>query len=479
MHKIGMPPGRIPKTGRSAATSRQEPPLRALRGSRMNVRLSNAWYTVLSSYWILPTLMVGGAVALSLGAVAFDASYTIKPAWLSGWIYQGDADGARTILAAIAGSIATITGVVFSIMILVLAQVSSQFGPLPLRHFQRDSGGKVTLGIFLGTFLYGLLVMRAVRGGEDTAVFVPHASVTIGVALGLLSLAALIYFIQHMANTIQAETIIDRIGEVLDETVDSLFPDGLENGESRREEAGAGGLPEEFDREAQPILAGGSGYLQSVDLDGLVRIAADHDLVLRLERRPGAYVFPGSPLAAAWPGARVDDRLSRAIAAAFTLGSRRTPTQDVTFPVTQLTGIAVRSLSPGINDPFTAVICVERLGAALCRLAERKIPPSWRRDEAGLGRLLVPSRTFDDVADAAFTPIRRYGSSHAMVAMSLLETIAAVASRARRDEDRAALLQHALLAERGARASLAESRDRDAVQDRYRCVLGALGRKAT
>jgi len=414
--------------------------------------------------------MAGAAVALALVSVTVD-----KPVaeWLAlnfGWTFTGGAEGASALLGIVAGSMITIAGVVFSMTLVALSLASSQLGPRLLRSFMRDRATQVVLGTFIATFLYCVLVLRTIRRADEIA-FVPHLSVTLGVLLSVASVGVLIYFIHHVSVSIQADEIAARIGKELIERIDFLFPEQIGRGAPRiPTEPPEAGFFEAFDREARPVGADGDGYLQFIDAEALLALAMEEDLVVRLERRPGNYVVASCPLALVWPGSRVTDRLTDQVQSLFVLGHRRTSDQDLEFGVNQLVEIAVRALSPGLNDPFTAITCVDHLGSALCRLATRDIPSTYRHDPQKQLRVIAPATTFPEVMDAAFNQIRQYGRSSAAVTIRLLETIAVVAGFVHRPEDRAALLRHAEMIARGAREGLPEDEDRRAVEERCQAV---------
>jgi uncharacterized membrane protein len=226
-------------------------------------------------------------------------------------------------------------------------------------------------------------------------------------------------------------------------------------------------MPEEFEREACPVAAGGDGYLQRIDADALMRLAVQEDALIRLERRPGQYVVCGSPLAMVWPGERVTDQFVAQMNSAFVLGIQRTPAQDIEFSVDQLVEVAARALSTGVNDPFTAIACVDRLGSALAHLARRAMPSPYRFDEQNRLRVVAHQIAFAEILDAAFNQIRQDSRSNAALSIRLLETIATIARATHRPEDRAALHRHAEMIASGAREGLTEAGDRRAVHERY------------
>jgi uncharacterized membrane protein len=393
--------------------------------------------------------------------------------WLSlklGWTFTGGADGVSAVMGVVAGSMITIAGVVFSMTLVTLSLASAQLGPRLLRNFMRDSTTQVVLGTFIATFLYCLIVLRTIRrGGEVT--FVPHLSVSLGVLLAVVSVGVFIYFIHHVSVSIQANEIAARIGAELNEGINRLFPEQIGRGAS---EIPVGppdpGFLEVFDREARPIGAYADGYLQFIDAQALFEIAEEEDLIVRLEQRPGNYVVASCPLVLIWPGSRVTNRLTERLHPLFVLAHQRTSGQDLEFGVNQLVEIAVRALSPGTNDPFTAITCVDRLGSALCRLASRDMPSPYRHDCQNQLRVIASADTFPAFVNAAFNQIRQYGRSSAAVTIRLLETIAVVVKFTHRPEDRATLLRHAEMITRGAAESLHEDQDRRSVEERCQAV---------
>ncbi|MEO6352113.1 MAG: DUF2254 domain-containing protein [Burkholderiaceae bacterium] len=436
----------------------------------MKAHIHKYWDRLRSSFWFLPSIMTGCAIVLAFASVALDEAVTnqwlLSSAWV--WAYAGSAEGASSVLGTIAGSMMTIAGVVFSMTLVALSLASSQFGSRLLRNFMRDTANQVVLGTFLSTFVYCLLIMRTIRRPEDTY-FVPHLSVTIGVLFALISLGVLIYFIHHVAISIQADEIVARVGAELIDEIDRLFPQKI-----GQEATPLLDLSIAFSNESGTVAAAADGYLQFIDGDALMALAEQEDVLLRLERRPGQYVVCGSPLVMAWPGDKVTEKFVEEVNSAFILGNQRTSAQDVEFAVHQLVEIAVRALSPGINDPFTAMACVDRLGSALCRVAQRDLPSPHRFDEQGQLRIVAPASTFAGIVDAAFNQIRQYARSSAAVTIRLLETITVIAAATRQPQDQAALRRHAEMIMRSARDGLPEEEDRRTVEDRYQAANRAL-----
>ncbi len=414
------------------------------------------------------------AVALAFSAVALDEAVTDDWVLALGWSYSGGAEGASLLLGTVAGSMIAIAGTVFSMTLVALSLASSQLGPRLLRNFMRDTANQVVLGTFVATFVYCLLVLRTIRRADEVA-FVPHLSVSIALLLAMVSIGVLIYFIHHVSTSIQADEVVARVFRELEEGIDRLFPSHFGRPEAAASNATSeADPPAAFAREARPVGALSDGYLQQIDADALMDLACEQDLLLRLERRPGHYLVRGRAMVTVWPGDRVTEALVDKINAAFVLGDQRTAAQDVEFSFRQLVEIAVRALSPGINDPFTAIACVDRLGSALCRLAQRDMPSTRRHDRHGRLRLVAPGSTFTGIVDAAFNQIRQSARSNPAVAIRMLEAIAQIAGHVQRAEDKICLQRHADMIVRGAREGVPEAEDQLAVEAQFASTSQAL-----
>jgi uncharacterized membrane protein len=436
----------------------------------MRTRLLHVWKALVYSLWFFPALMVCAAVVTSFAALKLDWTLGDRAVPEAVWIWNGGPEGARAIVSTIAGSMMTVTGVVFSITVVVLVLASSQFGPRLLRNFMRDTGTKVVMGTFLATFTYSLLVLRAIRS-EDGSHFAAPLSVTGAIILALVSLAVLIYFIEHVAASIQAPVVIAKVSDEVDRAIERMFPEKLGDGRPRKRPVDSDlaimrGRP-------SAIPSSGTGYLQAVDQDGLLEMASSRDIIMELRYRPGEFIVAGTELARVWQNRSGASEIADELNSHFFLGVQRTEEQDIEFTVDQLVEVAVRALSPGINDPFTAMNSVDRLGAALCRLASREIPSPYRYDSADRLRVIAPAVGFPDLMDAAFNQIRQYGRSSTAVSIRLLEALAVLARHVKREEDRLCVAHHAKMIHNASGEAATESSDREEVETRYRAVAAA------
>lgn len=440
----------------------------------MKLQLIKIRDTLSDSFWFLPALMALLATGAALGSVAID--HALGSDWVHdmGWVWSGGADGARSVLSVVAGSIMTVVSIVFSLTVTTLAQTSSHFGPRVLRNFTSDRGVQFTLGTYIATFVYSLLVLRTVRTEHsvEESAFVPYLSVNIGMLLALTSLAVLIYFIHHVSQSIQAEKLIADVGREFQKLLPVLFPEEI--GQPQSEDANPLQLPDESQWQTAHIVAASeNGYLQGVDDDQLMSLATRHDLILKLVKRPGAFITGDEPLLRVLPSSHMTDDIEADLRACFSLGSHRTPYQDALYVVQQLVEIAAHALSPGINEPFTALTCIDWLGASLRGVAKRELPVPLRQDEDGRLRVIASALDFEELVHAAFDPIRLYGASNPDVMQRLLGIMIEIAPDLHRDLDRIALMQHARLIGEDA-AQIINETDRRRVADCLQKTLRAL-----
>lgn len=440
----------------------------------MKLQLINIRDAVVDTFWFLPALMALLAAGAALATIAIDSA--VGDAWLrdTSWVWLGGPEGARSVLSVIAGSIMTVVSIVFSLTVTTLAQTSSHYGPRVLRNFTADRGVQFTLGTFIATFIYCLMVLRTVRSIENS--FVPYISVNIGMLLALVSMAVLIYFIHHISQNIQAENLIANVGEQFLESLPVLFPEriGRPSNNTRSEQ-----LPDDSQWQAAYIvLSAATGYVQVVDDEQLIKLATQHDLMLQLARRPGGFVTTTSTLLHVLPRAHINPDIELQLRDCFSLGVHCTPHQDAKYMMQQMVEIGVHALSTGINEPFTALACIDWIGASLCGVARRELPMALRQDEHGRLRVIACTLDFEELTDTAFDQIRLYGASNPDVMLHLLKTIGDIASDVRRDSDRNALVRHAQLVGEDA-SQIVNLTDRRRVADRLQETLMTLVQSLT
>lgn len=361
------------------------------------------------------------AIILSVALIELDNLITSEMLDRLGWIYSFGPEGARAILSAIASSMITVAGLTFSITMLTLQLASSQFGPRLLRNFMADRGNQIVLGTFISTFLYCLLVLRTVRGTEGSS-FVPHVSVGFGVLLALASMAVLIYFIHHVATTIRIESLLESLAQETRETIERLYPQSVDD-DHVQQETSVIDIDPRYAVQGSAVPATVSGYVQHIDIDALMSIATKEDLVVKIEANPGVFVTAAEPIFTLHAARKVSGETIALLQGTFVVGRERTPEQDLQFSVRRIVEIAQRALSPGTNDPTTALYCIDRLGEAFVRLARRRVPSSARFDEDRKLRIITATVSFDELVSRAFAAIARYGGTDADVMGHLLRTM--------------------------------------------------------
>jgi len=380
-------------------------------------RPRDLWTDLRSTFWFVPAVIVCVAVTLAFALIETDRRLILD---LSGsWprLFGAGAAGSRGMLSTIAGSMITVAGVVFSITIVSLSLASSQYSSRVLRNFMRDRTNQTVLGVFVGIFAYCLVVLRTIRGGDEGA-FVPPLAVLVAVALAFVGIAFLIFFIDHIGSSIQASQIIATVAKETLEAVDHLFPEN--RGEPADEAEGSASTAQQQFRGAIPARR--TGYVQRVDVGALMDFARARQTIVRMECRVGEFVIEGTPLASVSEVRDADPDAVRQINAAYTVDLQRTVDQDAAYGIRQLVDVALKGLSPGINDTTTAIMCVDYLTAILARLAHRQLETPGR-GEAGELQVIVRRPTYVDFVAEAFDQIRQHADGNVAVMRRLIHSL--------------------------------------------------------
>ena len=434
------------------------------------VRRRVFWDNLHGALWFLPTVSV--VIFLVAGAVVSRVSISNDSPlrWLA---FQGTPEDARQLLIVVSSTMITVTGLVFALTIIALQIASGQYSPRLLRNFMRDRGTQLVLSIFVGAFAYstaGLHTVGVQSPGEEA--FIPRLAVSGSLGLALASLGVLIYFIHHLAHSIQIDTIMNTIVDETLYVIDDLYSDQLGSPEPEERcpdlPAWAVALPSDC-----------SGYIQAIQPEALVRAATRHDLVIRLTRMVGDHVVAGTPIAWAWhrsaDHAPPEPGLQEAIRDAVQVGFERTMLQDVPFGIRRLVDIGNKALSPAVNDPYTATQAVHHLSMVLCVLARRRLGNWLCRDEQGTVRVAVPFPEFADYLRLGTEEIRRFGAKEPTLARSLIQLLKDVGSSATSEDRRMASARHIRLVLEDAKRETAQSADMENLLADGAAALSALG----
>ncbi|MFC7475478.1 DUF2254 domain-containing protein [Dankookia sp. GCM10030260] len=425
-------------------------------------RFRQFWADLRASFWLRPAVMTLLAIVLAELLIRADGVISL-PSWLEGWVYAGGTAGARDVLGTVASATIGVAGTTFSITVAALSLASSQMGPRLLRNFTSDPGNQYALGALVSTFAFALMALRSVHDAEDGA-FVPQLAVSVGLLLAFGCVGVLIWFIHHVATSINVNTVVALVHGDLSAALRRL--------PRRSGPPDAAAEPATPDESGAPLRAPGGGYLQVLDDAELGQWAEDKDARLWLRIRPGDFVFPGSVIGRVVPAGLVDDAQS-ALGRALALGDTRSVEQDLEFAVRRLVEIGLRALSPGINDPFTAMAVLDRLGAALCELASHDLPSGchWRD---GKFRLSRGTTDYAGLVDAMFHMLRQAGTGAPAVMIRMLEIFDEVAAVEQDAQRRRSLRRHIVLTRDAATAATQDSAALAAIEARYARALGPL-----
>jgi uncharacterized membrane protein len=380
-------------------------------------------------------------IALALGSMggvlsSLEEQAPVLSAWVPTTLFPSrqDPQVAQVILSAIATSIMTVVSIVFAILLMTLTLASTQFSPRILVSFVRDRGTQWTLGVFLGTFSY---CMAALPGARSQPVpFVPVLTVTGAMLLALVAVGWLIFFIHHISQAISVNHIVDRIARETELVIDELMPRPRTRFEAMIQ-------PPPDGTDDTPILNQNSGYVRFIDVDQLLYLAKSWRVRIRVERGVGQFLPAGVPLLHVSREDRIDPLRSAELLGAFDIGPTRTLQQDVEFGVIQIVDIALRAMSPAINDPSTAISCIDQLSRILIRWLGRAPPAPVLFDPPHVPRVFVPWISVEGMLDTAFEQIRHYAARDAAVSLRLLRAIGDIAGALQQDDARAKLLERA------------------------------------
>jgi uncharacterized membrane protein len=429
-----------------------------------------------TNLWLVPAIEVLAAIALFAVTLSLDRAAYRGDFGVPSWVISGTADAARQILTAIAAAVITVVGVVFSIILVTLTLASTQFGPRMLRTFIRDRGTQLTLGTFVATFVYAVLVLVSIGPGPHGA-FVPHIGVTVTLGLMVAALGVLIYFIHHTATSIQLPHVIASIAGELAEAIAVEGGYDSEAGAAGSREAGpsAAELASWMEAGGGVVRAAASGYLQFIRHGVLVQFATGADAVIALTYRPGHFLVQGHPVALVWPpeaAARVSDALGRA----HITGPNRTLTQDISFGIDQLVEIGIRALSTAVNDTFTALTCIDWLGDSLCKITTQWHPATVHRDANGFIRVITAEPTHERLVQRAFEKIRQASTGMPAVMIRQLDALIKIMADTSSAGQRRVLLDQAAMIQRASERSVPEKADRDDIRRPYEELLAAEAR---
>ncbi|MEO6398201.1 MAG: DUF2254 domain-containing protein [Tepidiformaceae bacterium] len=385
----------------------------------MNLRLTRLHEYLRSSLWLIPSGCL--LIAFLLAEVALRIDENLDQHDTNWFLFGGGADSARAVVGTIATSMLTFTGLVFSVTMLVLQLASNQLSPRVMRTFLRDRASQMVLGVFVGTLLYAMLILRRITSQTDGTPFIPALSIWLAMVFVLLSIGLFIFFLHHMAQAIRPVSVMMSVTKETRSAIERLYPEGI--GKSVEIP-----VPDIVRASGGTVSSPGSGVITGVDEERIATIASDSASIVELRAMVGDFVREGSTLFVVHGQWNSSD--DSGLQASVALGSERIMKQDAAFGFRQLVDIANRALSPGINDPTTAVQSLDHIHELLGLLASRSIPSACREVDGQLS-VILPRLGWSDYVSLACDEIRRSGHDQIQIQrrlramlMDLLQTVA-------------------------------------------------------
>ncbi len=393
------------------------------------------------------------------------------------FLYFNQPDGARALLSTIAGSMITVAGVTFSMTLLTVSHASAQIGPRTLSGFMNDRGNQITLGTFIATFVYSILILRTIHASieskqQEFAVdgFIPHLSIFMAIVLALLSVSVLIYFIHHVPNMISTTATVARIGDDLIRKINSIFPENIGDPQSAKAQQIQLAY-KQFQQNQKALYAKENGFMRYADGDRLIEIAEKYHVIIELAAQPGQYLFPDLPLAYITdiPEERWE-KVSKQVRANLFWGTERSTEQDLFFPLDLLVEIAARALSPGINDPHTAMECINHWVTGLILLGKRSIPNRFRVDSTEHLRLVMPTISKQNYVDRFCDKMRQHVCVDTTTTVHMLEKLVLAHQVCDDSTLKKQIQQQAMFLQKAALLQIEDPRDKEIVEQASQCL---------
>jgi uncharacterized membrane protein len=427
-------------------------------------RIKYLWQELNASFWFVPMLMLLITIGSAIGFIYLDSQIQYSTDGILKYLLPASVDSARSILGIIAGAMIGVAGTVFSITLVVLTLASSQLGSRMVRNFMYDKLNQFVLGAYVSSFVYCLIILSSLKEHESFH-FVPAISVLVALASAIAGIILLVIFIHHVSMSIQSDKVISDISDAMSKSIKKLFPEEIGHEEEKP-------APDKIVLQKgyaynQDVKCSKSGYLQSIDGVGLISIAQDNDCIIILHHRPGDYLVRDMLLCQVLCNKECSSEVYKKIQDDFIIGKVRTPLQDAEFSIHQMVEVASRALSSGVNDPYTAIACIDNLTSVMCYLTKVAFPGPYRYDSQDKLRIIAENHSFSGMLNAAFNQIRQYGKSSPSVMIRLLEAMNTISTFARNRNQQELIVQHAEMIMNAAEKTFSEKRDLDDLKERF------------
>lgn len=422
-----------------------------------------------ATFWFVPVLIIIFSVILSISLVSLDSYLNLTQDGFLQFFIVNSSNSARSILTTISGAMIGVAGTVFSVTLVALTLASSQFGPRLIKNFMYVRLNQIVLGSYIATYLYCLLILNAVKDSNDYT-FIPSISILVAILIAIVNIVLLIVFIHQIATSIQADKVIADISDIISKQIKSLFPEEM-GAEIQKENKIDFSKEILLYKEKIPLKSPQSGYLQYIENEGLIDIVKECDVLFYLQYRPGDYIVKGMIIGEIYSNSPIEKENLDSFFDNFVIGKIKTSQQDIEFSIHQIVEMAVRALSPGVNDPYTAIACIDNLTSTMAHLARVEFPSKFRFDEDKKLRIVANVMDFEGVLNTAFNQIRQFSGGSPAVIIRLMEAFIVIESFTLKKSHKKAVRKHAKMVLTLGKQTLKEENDFKDLKVRSKKIL--------
>jgi len=430
------------------------------------------WKELMATFWLVPVLIILLSIFLAIGFVYVDQIIAVSHQGLGRFFFVNSVDSARSILSTISGAMIGVAGTVFSVTLVALTLASSQLGPRLIKNFMYVRLNQVVLGSYISTYLYCLIVLNTLQDSSGSN-FIPSLAILLAIIAAIANIILLIIFIHQIATSIQADKVISDISAFISKQVRVLFPEKMGDEPDTMNHPEVDNIKSKYANTVS-VKSPKSGYLQYIDSESLLNVMITLNALFELNYRPGDYVVENLELGKLYINQTEeedDEEKVKKVLFQFVIGNIKTSQQDVEFPIHQMVEIAARALSPGVNDPYTAIACIDNLTATMCYLAQVKFPSKYRIDDKKELRVIADTIDFDGVLDAAFNQIRQFSAGNTAVIIRLMEVLLIIHEFTKNESYKKAIVKHAKMTLNVGKESITEKNDLEDLIERSKKII--------
>ncbi|MBU2557026.1 MAG: DUF2254 domain-containing protein [Bacteroidetes bacterium] len=427
------------------------------------------WNELRATFWFVPVLIILLSILMAIGFVYMDQIYTFSQDGLGRFFFVHSVDSARSILSTISGAMIGVAGTVFSVTLVALTLASSQLGPRLIKNFMYVRLNQVVLGAYISTYLYCLIVLNAIQETNGFT-FIPSLSILMAIIAAILNIILLIIFIHQIAVSIQADKVISDISVFISNQVSQLFPENMGDEPDTENDLAVDPIKSKYST-LTSLKSPKTGYLQYVDSASLLHTMKNFDGLFEINYRPGDYIVETIEIGKLYTNGKLEKEQLEKIFYHFVIGKTKTAQQDLEFSIHQMVEIAARALSPGINDPYTAITCIDHLTATMCYLAQVKFPSKYRLDDKKELRVIANTVDFEGVLDAAFNQIRQFSAGSTAVIIRLMDVLLLIHNLTSNESYKKAIIKHVKMTLNVGKQSIKEENDLEDLKERSNKIL--------